>query len=134
MQGQSRRRKPEDQSPLASTVSRNQEGLSPTTLCGDAGCALHCPRGREGKLTAIIAVLLHKCFLVVTLLVLLAGCICVGMAWAEDTKELVVVRTESPPMIDGALDDACWKTAARGEGLILSSVGGLEGVPFIVEG
>ena len=77
----------------------------------------------------MIAVLLQKRFLVLALLVLLAGCIWVGTASAEDTKKLVVPRTESPPKIDGALDDPCWKTAARGDGLILRSVGKLATEP-----
>jgi hypothetical protein len=77
----------------------------------------------------MIAVLLQKRFLILVLLVLLAGRICVGIAAAQDTKKLVVPRTEPPPKIDGALDDPCWKTAARGDGLILCSVGALATEP-----
>jgi len=77
----------------------------------------------------MIAVLPQKRFLILALLVLLAGRICVGIAAAQDTKKLVVPRTESPPRIDGALDDPCWKTAARGDGLILCGVGKLATEP-----
>ena len=41
----------------------------------------------------------------------------------EATKKLVVTRADAPPKIDGALDDPCWSTGAKGDGFFLRTIG-----------
>ena len=45
------------------------------------------------------------------------------LAWGEETKTLSVPKTETPPKIDGSLDDPCWANAAKGDQFVLRSIG-----------
>ncbi len=42
---------------------------------------------------------------------------------AQPTKTLTVPEADTPPKIDGALDDPCWKDAPKGNGFMLRSLG-----------
>lgn len=51
-----------------------------------------------------------RSLLVWPLLLLLALC-GIGSGWA-DVPQVAALRIDQPPVIDGNLDDACWKDAA----------------------
>lgn len=46
-------------------------------------------------------------------------------ALASDTKTITALKVDAPPTIDGSLDDACWRGAEKGGGMILRSIGSL---------
>lgn len=46
-----------------------------------------------------------------------------GHTSAQTTKTLAVTEIDAPPKIDGSLDDACWKSVAKGDGFFLRSLG-----------
>lgn len=61
-----------------------------------------------------------------TVLLLLLLSVSVVTAFAADAqnpaKSLVVPKVDAPPKVDGVLDDACWTTAAKGDGFLLRTL------------
>jgi len=66
--------------------------------------------GKASRITLVLFVSLLFIALLITL------------SFAE-TKKLTVPKIDAPPKIDGALDDPCWQTAAKGDGFTLSDIG-----------
>ena len=73
---------------------------------------------------------LHKNYAIVLLTVLSFTLITHLNTWAEENtqtvkKELLAVKTEQPPTVDGLLDDACWQDAPQATSFIDERTGEL---------